>query len=149
MTLRFAAVVSVFLASACATPKTYLRVATATEADFERVSKLDAVWYEFQPGDTVPFNLFYFGAIEGGAADFGVKAKSPFYLVAYKDRPIMVSYDGENVSPYAIRSIIAVTPRHEGSGGAVNWVTYLGEGRDPERELQKLLEKKRAASARR
>lgn len=124
----------------CVTP-TYLRVATATEADLERVSKLNGVWYEFQPGDTVPFNLLYFGAIEGGAGGIGVKAKSPFYLVSYKNQPIYVSYDGKSVSPYSIRSIIAVTPRRDGTGGQVNWMTYLGEAQNPEAELEKLFEK--------
>ncbi|MDP1826848.1 MAG: hypothetical protein Q8L48_26485 [Archangium sp.] len=133
----------VFLvASGCVHP-TYLRVATATEADFERISKLDSVWYEFQPGDTVPFNLLYFGAIEGGVRDIGVKAKSPFYLVAYKNQPLYVSYDGKNLSPYQIRFIVAVTPRKEGTGGQVNWMTYLGDAQNPEAELEKLFSKER------
>lgn len=128
------------LAAGCV-PPAYLRVATATAADFERVSKLDGVWYEFQPGDVVPFNLLYFGAIQGGAAGMGVKAKSPFYLVSYKNQPIRVSYDGKSVSQYQLRSIIAVTPREDGPGGQVNWMTYLGEAQNPESELERLFEK--------
>lgn len=128
------------LAAGCV-PPTYLRVATATEADFERVSKLDGVWFEFQPGDVVPFNLLYFGAVQGAAGGMGVKAKTPFYLVSYKNQPIRVSYDGKSVSQYAIRSIIAVTPRSDGPGGQVNWMTYLGEAQNPEVELERLFEK--------
>lgn len=140
-TLLFSGIL-LLLATGCV-PPTYLRVATATPADFERVSKLDGVWYEFQPGDAVPFNLLYFGAIEGGAAGFTVKAKTPFYLVAYKNQPIHVSYDGKSVSPWAIRSIIAVTPQQGAPGGQVNWVTYLGEEQNPEAELEKLFEANR------
>lgn len=134
------ALLLVLLASAACVPPTYLRVATATAADFERVGKLDGVWYEFQPGDTVPFNLLYFGALQGGAGGFGVKAKSPFYLVSYKHQPIRVSYDGKSLSPYQLRSIIAVVPSKDGTGGEVNWMTYLGEGQDPEGELKKLFD---------
>ncbi len=129
-----------FVASGCVHP-TYLRVATATASDFERVSKLDSVWYEFQPGDTVPFNLLYFGAIVGGVRDMGVKAKSPFYLVAYKNQPLYVSYDGKNLSQHQIRFIVAVRPRKDGAGGEVNWMTYLGEGQSPEAELERLFSK--------
>ena len=123
-------------------PPTYLRIATATEADLERARKADSVWYEFQPGDTVPFNFLYFGAIQGGAGGVGVKAKSPFYLVSFKNQPIRVSYDGKSISPYSIRSIIAVTAR-EGGGGQVNWMTYLGESQNPEAELEKLFDQPR------
>ena len=127
-------------ASSCV-PPTYLRVATATPADFERVSKLDAVWYEFQPGDEVPLNILYFGAMQAAASGIGLQAKSPFYLVAYKNQPMYVSYDGQNLSPYQLRFIVAVTPRKDGQGGQVNWVTYLGNAANPEAELEKLFTK--------
>lgn len=136
--MRIASLVVLLAAAGCVHP-TYLRVATATPADFERVSKLDGVWYEFQPGDAVPFNQLYFGAIQGGAGGIEVKAKSPFYIVAYKNRPLAFSYDGKNLSPYGVRFISAVTPNSEGTGGKVNWMMYLGEARDPEAELEKLL----------
>lgn len=127
--------------SSCVTPKSYLRVATATEADFERVKDKDIVWYEFKPNDVVPFNLLYFGAIEGGATSIGVRAKKPFYLVAQKNQPMRLSYDGQSISYHQLRSIIAVVPRKDGSGGEVGWMTYLGEASDPEKELEALFEK--------
>jgi hypothetical protein len=136
--MRIALLVAVLLAAGCV-PPTYLRVATATRADFERVSKLDGVWYEFQPGDEVPLNVLYFGAVEAVAGGVSFKARKPFYLVAYKHQPMMVSYDGKSVSPYQLRFIVAVTPRKDQPGGAVNWMTYLGESQDPEGELDKLL----------
>ncbi len=122
----------------CVAPNTYLRVATASPADFERVKDKDAVWFEFQPGDVVPFNLLYFGAIEGGATNIGVHAKKPFYLVARKNAPMSISYDGKNLSYHQLRSIIAVVPRKDGTGGEVGWMTYLGEANDPQQELEKL-----------
>lgn len=123
--------------SGCVTPGPFIRVANASPADFERVKDEDVVWYEFQPGDLVPFNLLLFGAIEGGAADVVVKAKRSFFLVARKNAPMMVSYDGQSISGHRLQSIIAVVPRRDGKGGEVGWMTYLGESMNPEEELEK------------
>ena len=65
-------------------------------------------------------------------------AKRPFYLVARKNAPIGISYDGKNLSYHQLRSIIAVVPRKAGPGGEVGWMTYLGEANDPQQELEKL-----------
>lgn len=138
--LRFAllgALVASF--SGCVTPGQHLRVATATAADFERLKDENVVWYEFQPGDSVPFNLLFFGVLEGGATDITIRAKKPFFLVARKGAPMMLSFDGENISYRQVQSIIAVVPRKDGPGGEVGWMNYLGESNDPEKELETLV----------
>ena len=127
------------LVSGCVTPGPFIRVATATPADFDRVKDEQVVWYEFQPGDMVPFNLLLFGAIEGGVTDVVMKAKRTFFLVSSKHAPMMISYDGQSVSGQQLQSLIAVVPRQDGKGGEVGWMTYLGESMNPEAELEKTL----------
>jgi hypothetical protein len=135
------AVVGVLVASisGCVTPGPHLRVATASVSDFEKVKDENVVWYEFQPGDSVPFNLLFFGVLEGGATDITIRAKKPFFLVARKGAPMMLSFDGENISYRQVQSIIAVVPRKDGQGGEVGWMNYLGESNDPEKELETLV----------
>lgn len=127
------------LSSACAGPKTYLRVATATAVDLEEAQKKEVVWYEFQPGDVVPFQFLFFGVLEGGADLAPLRTKKRFYLVAQKNQPLSVSFDGSSFAgPQASQSIVAVVPREDREGAKVGWIHYLGESHDPEAELKAL-----------
>lgn len=128
------------LACACATPGPYLRVATATRHDLEEAQKKPVIWYEFQPGDVVPFQFAFFGVLEGGAELAPLRAKKRFYLIARQDAPMGISFDGSSYAgPQASQSIIAVVPRKDGDGAQVGWLHYLGESADPEAELKHLL----------
>lgn len=129
------------MTAACLSKPTYLRVATATPAQFDAATKLDSIWYEFQAGDVVPFDLLFFGALEGGQQSTPLRAKKPFYLVASKNQPMRLSFDGRSTSMQGLQSVLFVNPREDGQpGGQVLWMTYLGESRDPSVAMKELLE---------
>jgi hypothetical protein len=127
--------------SACVTPGPHVRVATANSQDFERVKDANEVWYEFQPGDTVPFHLLFFGAIEGAPEKtLAMRAKRQFFLVSRKNLPLMISFDGATFAAnHALQSIFSVGALEGGKGGEVAWMTYLGDSLEPEKELEALL----------
>jgi len=143
MNLRIVVLAALVTASGCVmTPKPYLRISTAKADDLKAAVDKDETWYEFQPGDVVPFNLVFFGALEGaGEGPSLVRAKQKFYLVARKNMPMQISLDGQTtVGSYALKTIVMVVPKRDGDGGQVAWFTYLGDSRQPELELEKLLE---------
>lgn len=118
-----------------------VRVAQATAAQFDAVKDQNEIWYEFQPGDVVPFQLIFFGALVGGLEQpMSIKAKRPFFLVARKNQPMMLSFDGRSYAgPHSMQAIIAVVPGEGGKpGGQVGWMTYLGESGNPDAELKAL-----------
>jgi hypothetical protein len=119
-----------------------VRVATATAAELKAVEDQDNVWYEFQPGDVIPVQLGFLGAIEGGAREPAVfRAKQRFYFVMFKNQPMQISFDGETfAAPDRSQQLIAVVPRSDGNGGQLGWVIYMGESGDPKAELLKLIE---------
>lgn len=127
--------------TACVTPGPHLRVATANASDFDRVKDAQEVWYEFQPGDTVPFHLLFFGAIEGAPEkSLAMRAKRQFFLVSRKNLPLMISFDGASFAAgHALQSIFSVGAIEGGKGGEVAWMTYLGDSLEPEKELEALL----------
>jgi len=130
--------------SACLAHGPRIRVATATPADFERAKDANQIWYEFQPGDTVPFHLLFFGALEG-APDKALllTARRQFFLVSSKSMPLQISFDGQSFAfGHPLTSIFSVVPQETNTpGGQVAWMTYLGDSREPEKELQKLLDR--------
>ncbi len=147
--LRVAVLAVLLAASGCVTPGPYLRVSTAKADDLKAAVDKDVIWYEFQPGDVVPFNLVFFGAMEGaGEGPSMVRAKQKFYLVARKNMPMEISLDGHTtVGPYALKTIVMVLPKRDGDGGQVAWFTYMGDSMQPEKELEKLIERAAPAQA--
>lgn len=119
-----------------------VRVATATAEQLRAVEDEDNVWYEFQPGDIIPVQLGFLGAMEGGSRGAVVfRAKQHFYFVMQKNGPMQISFDGESYAPQnGSQSLIAVVPREDGKGGQLGWFIYMGESGDPKGELAKLVE---------
>ena len=120
----------------------HVRVATATSAQLSEVEGKDNVWYEFQPGDVVPVQLGFLGAVEGGTQAPAVfRAKQHFYFVMSKNGPMQISFDGSSFARAdASQSLIGVLPRKDGTGGQLAWLIYMGESGDPKGELKKLIE---------
>jgi len=120
----------------------HVRVATATPAQLAAVEDQDNVWYEFQPGDVVPVQLGFLGAMEGGSNGPAVfRAKQHFYFVMFKNSPMQLSFDGKSLAgPNASQSLIGVIPRKDGACGQIAWLIYMGESGDPKAELKKLIE---------
>ncbi len=137
--LALAVVVSVV--GGCVKQGPRIRVSQATRAQFEATKDENEVWYEFQPGDVVPFQLIFFGALIGGLDQpMQIKAKKQFFLIARKNFPMALSFDGQSYAgPHAMQAIIAVVPGEgDAPGGQVGWMTYLGESGDTDRELEEL-----------
>ncbi len=130
--------------SACATgPRgPHIRVATATAEQLAAAENEDFVWYEFQPGDLVPVQLLFVGAVEGGSeGPAGFRAKRRFFFVTSKNGPMRISFDGETFAgENSSQWIVAVLPRKDGPGGQLGWVIYMGESGDPEAEIKQLVE---------
>lgn len=119
----------------------HIRVATATAEELKAADGQDMVWYEFQPGDIVPVQFGYLGAVEGGSkGPAALRAKQHFYLVASKQGGLNLSFDGKTFAGQnSSQSIIAVLPRKSGKGGQLLWVLYMGESGDAKAELQKVI----------
>jgi hypothetical protein len=115
-----------------------IRVATATAAQLEAVKDQDGVWYEFQPGDVVPVQFAFLGAIEGGTDQpAALRAKRQFFFVMYKHGPLQISFDGKSAAGLnSSQSIIAVIPREDGKGSQLGWIVYVGESGNPKAELE-------------
>ncbi len=131
------------LLGACGAPSgPHIRVATATPQQLAEAENADIVWYEFQPGDVVPVQLLFIGAVEGGSqGPSGLRAKQHFYFVTSKNGPMQISFDGKTFAGAgASQWVIAVMPRKDGQGGELGWVIYMGESGDPQAELKKLVE---------
>lgn len=120
----------------------HIRVATATPEQLASAKGEDTVWYEFQPGDVVPVQLLFLGAVEGGSdGPAGFRAKQRFYFVTSKNGPMRISFDGETFAgENASQWVVAVLPRKDGKGGQLGWVIYMGEAGDPEAAMKQLLE---------
>lgn len=147
--MRLGVVAMSVLAVACGPaigPK--VRVATATPAELSAVEDQDNVWYEFQPGDVIPVQLAFLGAMEGGSKQAGFRAKQHFYFVMFKNQPMQLSFDGKTFAgPHNTQSLIGVIPREDGKGGQLGWFMYMGESGDPKAELQKLLDESKQEDA--
>lgn len=119
----------------------HIRVATATAAQLKAAENEDNVWYEFQPGDVIPVQFGYLGAVEGGSqGPSALRAKQHFFLVASKDGPMQISFDGKTFAgPNSSQSIIAVVPQKSGQGGQLLWIIYMGQSGDAKGELKKVL----------
>ena len=131
------------LTAGCVTPGPHVRVAQMTRGQYESVKDANEVWFEFQPGDVVPFNLIFFGALVGGLdTPMAIHAKKPFFLISRKNLPMAISFDGRSYAgPWSMKAIIAVVPGDtDAPGGQVGWMTYLGESGDAEKELKELAE---------
>jgi hypothetical protein len=126
-----------------------VRVATASPAELEAALNEDNVWYEFQPGDVIPVQLGFMGAMEGGAQGPVVfRAKHRFFFVTSKNGPMQISFDGKTFAgQQGSQSLIAVLPRRDGNGGQLAWMIYMGESGDPEAELKQLLESSQSSQA--
>jgi hypothetical protein len=133
---------AVFLGGCGAPSGPHIRVATATQQELAQAEDADVVWYEFQPGDAVPVQLLFIGAVEGGSqAPVGFRAKQHFYFVTSKNGPMQISFDGKTfANQNSSQWIIAVLPREDGKGGQLGWVIYMGESGDPKAELNQLVE---------
>lgn len=135
-------VASGLLLGGCMAPTgPHIRVATATADQLKSVEGQDDVWYEFMPGDVIPVQFGYLGAVEGGSrGPAAFRAKQHFFLVATKQGGIQISFDGKSFAgPESSQSVIAVVPRKDGHGGQLVWVIYMGESGDPKAELQKVI----------
>lgn len=137
------AVASVWLSACVKAPMgPKVRVATATASQLQSLENEDSVWYEFQPGDIVPVEFGFLGAVEGGAEKPSVlRAKKLFYFVTQKNGPIQLSFDGKTLAGQkANQSVIAVVPRRDGKGGQLLWIHYMGQDGDPDAALETLVE---------
>ncbi len=121
----------------------HVRVATATRAELAAAEKQDEVWYEFQPGDVIPVQLGFLGAVEGGSGQPVIfRAKKRFFFVMFKGRPMQISFDGQSFAgERAHQNVILVAPRDDGKGGELGWIIYMGESGDPEAELKAMVKK--------
>ncbi len=129
------------LLSACMAPQgPRIRVANATKAELDEAQSEQTVWYEFQPGDIVPVQFGFLGAIEGGSDGPAVfRAKRQFFFVT-TSQGLKISFDGKSFAgPKSSQSVIAVVPRRDGKGGALVWAIYVGESGDAEGELDRIL----------
>lgn len=126
----------------CYKPGPRVRVATATQAELEAVRDQNNVWYEFQPGDTIPVQFLFFGAIEGGSEQSAVfRAKRQVFFVMFKNSPMRISFDGKSLAgPFSSQSIIGIVPRKDGPGAEIGWLIYMGESADAEGELRKTIQ---------
>jgi hypothetical protein len=125
-----------------------IRVATATTQQIEAAEDQDNVWYEFQPGDVIPVQFAFLGAMEGGSREAVFRAKQHFWFVMFKNAPMQLSFDGETFAgPHNSQSLIGVIPRKDGQGGQLGWFIYMGESGDPKAELGKLIEESKATPA--
>lgn len=116
----------------------HVRVATATAADLESVKNQDEVWYVFEPGDVVPLQLAFVGAVQGGSPEHGVmRAKRKLYFVMRKNQPMEISFDGKSFAgPQSSKFVVAVMPRQDGAGGQLGWIIYIGESGDMKEALE-------------
>ena len=130
---------SVGLLSACMGPQgPHVRVATATAAELDALKDKDNVWYEFQPGDIVPVEFLFLGAVEGGDEKPAVlRAKRRFFFAMDSQGMMHISFDGKTFAgPESSKSVIAVIPRADGKGGQLGWVIYIGESGNVKAELE-------------
>jgi hypothetical protein len=125
-----------------------VRVATATPEQLDSVKDMENVWYEFQPGDIIPVNLIFFGALEGGVeGSAGFRAKKHFYFVMSKNGPMRVSFDGKTFAgPMSTQTVIAVVPNKNAPGGKLGWLIYVGESGQPEQELKAIIDSQKGAA---
>ncbi len=132
---------TLFLGACVAPTGPHIRVATATAAQLKAAENEDNVWYEFQPGDVIPVQFGYLGAVEGGLqGPAALRAKQHFFLVASKQGAMQISFDGKTYAgPNSSQSIIAVVPQKGAQGGQLLWIIYMGESGDPKAELKKVL----------
>jgi hypothetical protein len=117
---------------AVAPQRPQVRVATATAADLESVKHHDEVWYVFEPGDVVPLQLAFVGAVQGGSPEHGLmRAKRKLYFVMRKNQPMEISFDGKTFAgPESSKFVVAVVPRPDAAGGKLGWIIYIGESGD-------------------
>ena len=122
-----------------------VRVSTATAEELKAVDGEPVVWYEFRKGDIVPFGQLFYGVAEGlPERPMHVRATRDFWLVFRQNGPVALSLDNKSLvwgGQSTGRTILMVTKNQDGRGGQVNWMTYMGESRDAEGELQKLFER--------
>ncbi len=112
-----------------------------TAAELESLDSEQYVWYEFQPGDVIPVQFGFLGAVEGGSnGDSLLRAKHTFYFVTAKNGPVKLSFDGKTLAAdNTNQSVVAVVPRADGKGGQLVWMIYMGKDANPEKELDRML----------
>lgn len=104
-----------------------IHVASATKADLAAAENADTVWYEFKPGDQVPFQFLFIGVAVAGDEPILLHAKQHFWLVMTENQPMRISYDGRTVSQQQTELVVAVVP-DQNDKAKLLWLNYVGEG---------------------
>ena len=116
----------------------HIRLATATNSQIEAIQEESAVWYEFQPGDEVPFLFTFIGVAFSADHPVALRAKEHFWIVMVKNQPLMLSYDGESAFLQKTELAVSVAPGPNDHAVLV-WFNHVGK--DPiQMELNKLVE---------
>ncbi len=137
MKLSFGALLLSFTTVGCLGPTgPHIHVASATKADLVAAKDADTVWYEFKPGDEVPFQFLFIGVAMTEGPPLTLIAKEHFWLVMSENHPMQISYDGKTATHKQTELVIAVVPGDDGKA-QVLWLNHLGEG-SAEEELAKL-----------
>jgi len=138
MTRVFSALAVALLCAGCVkAPR--IHVASASAEQIRKASELNAVWYHFKEGDVIPFSPLFYGAGVGGLPEgVPVQVQRDFYLVFQRGRPITLSLNGRSRMQTG-KTILTITPAESGTGGRVNWITYLGNPTQAENDLEALL----------
>lgn len=132
----FLAVSLSLLAIGCVSPSgPRIHVASATKADLVAAKDADTVWYEFKPGDEVPFQFLFIGVAVAGNEPIVLHAKEHFWLVMSENQPMRISYDGRTVAQQQTELVVAIVP-DENDKAKVMWLNYVGKGSAQE-ELSK------------
>lgn len=135
---RLVWIVLAFLLVGCASKAPRVRIATASQAEIASANKERVVWYHFKEGDIVPFATMFYGAGQGvPETPVAVRAQQDFYLVFRRNQPVTISLDGKR--RYESGSTLLLVTPSESGGGQVNWITFIGNAANAEKELEALL----------
>jgi hypothetical protein len=145
--LRVPALASAFAAllalTACGAPQgPHVRLATAGPADLAAVKGKDNVWFDLEPGDTVPVNFALVGDIEGGSRPGQglLRARKKVSIVMLKNQPMQFSFDGKTfASANSAKFVIAALPRADGKGVELGWLVYVGQSGNMDEALEVLV----------
>ncbi len=113
-----------------------VHVASATRADLEAIQGADTVWYEFRPGDVVPFQFLLIGVAVSGTDPIELRATEHFWLVMSEDAPMRISFDGQTLAQNQAELLVAVVAGKDDRAQVV-WLNYVGNG-NAQAELEKL-----------
>lgn len=125
----------------------HVRVATAQPSDLEAVKDSAIVWYDLEPGDTVPVSFALLGDVEGGSrpGQALLRARRRVSIVLQKGQPAQFSFDGKTfATANSTKFVMAVLPGHDGKGAQLGWLLYVGESGDVDKAIEVLLKESKS-----